>query len=197
MNATERWKAVCARDRTQDGRFFYGVGTTGIYCRPSCPARRPLRKNVRFYDSPAAAEGDGLRACRRCRPLELVGDARLVARMRELCRHIEAHADEPLHSRRTRAARRDEQLPPPAQLQGARRRVAEGLRRGVPARALQAGAACRQVGHRRDLRGRLRVEQPRLRAHRYAARHDAARSIASADAASRSRTPLRRRHSAR
>src|SRR5262245_44696067 len=96
MNESGRWAAVCARDRSQDGRFVYGVRTTGVYCRPSCAARRPLRENVRFYDSPAAAERAGLRACRRCRPLELVGDARRVARMREVCRYIEAHADERL-----------------------------------------------------------------------------------------------------
>jgi AraC family transcriptional regulator of adaptative response/methylated-DNA-[protein]-cysteine methyltransferase len=96
MTESGRWAAVCGHDRSQDGRFVYGVRTTGVYCRPSCAARRPLRKNVRFYDSPAAAERDGLRACRRCRPLELVGDARRVARMREVCRYIEAHAEERL-----------------------------------------------------------------------------------------------------
>lgn len=92
----ERWQALCTRDATQDGRFVYGVVTTGVYCRPSCAARRPLRKNVRFYDSPAAAERDGLRACLRCKPLALVGDSRLVEKMRDLCRYIERHADERL-----------------------------------------------------------------------------------------------------
>jgi AraC family transcriptional regulator of adaptative response/methylated-DNA-[protein]-cysteine methyltransferase len=96
MNEELQWSAVCARDRSQDGHFVYGVRTTGVYCRPSCPARRPLRGNVRFYDSPAAAEAAGLRACRRCRPLALVGDGATVARMRELCRYIEAHTDEKL-----------------------------------------------------------------------------------------------------
>jgi AraC family transcriptional regulator, regulatory protein of adaptative response / methylated-DNA-[protein]-cysteine methyltransferase len=62
------WEAVLGRDRTQDGRFYFGVTTTGVYCRPSCPARRPLRENVRFYATPEAAERDGLRACLRCRP---------------------------------------------------------------------------------------------------------------------------------
>ena len=57
------WSAVRARDAACDGRFFYGVVTTGVYCRPSCPARRPLRANVRFYATAAAAEGEGLRAC--------------------------------------------------------------------------------------------------------------------------------------
>jgi AraC family transcriptional regulator of adaptative response/methylated-DNA-[protein]-cysteine methyltransferase len=96
MDEELKWSAVSTRDGRQDGRFFYGVHTTGVYCRPSCPARRPLRKNVRFYDSPAAAEAAGLRACRRCRPLALVGDGPTVAKMRELCRFIEGHTDEPL-----------------------------------------------------------------------------------------------------
>ncbi len=96
MNEELKWSAVCARDRRQDGRFFYGVHTTGVYCRPSCAARRPLRKNVHFYASPAAAEAAGLRPCRRCRPLTLVGDAPTVAKMRELCRFIEGHTDERL-----------------------------------------------------------------------------------------------------
>lgn len=66
--------AVCSRDRRFDGRFVTGVLSTGIYCRPSCPARTPYRHNVRFFPSPAAAQQAGLRACRRCRP-ELAPDA--------------------------------------------------------------------------------------------------------------------------
>ncbi len=68
------YAAVSSRDTRFDGRFVTGVLTTGIFCRPSCPARTPLRKNVRFYPSPAAAQQSGLRACRRCRP-ELAPDA--------------------------------------------------------------------------------------------------------------------------
>ena len=62
------WEAVLRRDAAWDGRVLFGVLTTGVYCRPSCPARRPLRRNVRFYAAPAQAERDGLRPCRRCRP---------------------------------------------------------------------------------------------------------------------------------
>ncbi|MBV8570585.1 MAG: helix-turn-helix domain-containing protein, partial [Acidobacteriaceae bacterium] len=62
------WQAVLRKDATQDGNFYFGVKTTGVYCRPSCPARPPLRKNVRFYRTTQEAEQDGLRACRRCRP---------------------------------------------------------------------------------------------------------------------------------
>ena len=64
----DRWRAACARDRRFDGRFVTGVHSTGIYCRPSCPARTPKRENVRFYASPAEAEAAGLRACKRCAP---------------------------------------------------------------------------------------------------------------------------------
>lgn len=62
------WQAVLQRDRSRDGQFVYGVHTTGVYCRPSCPSRRPRRENVGFYPTPAAAEAAGLRACRRCHP---------------------------------------------------------------------------------------------------------------------------------
>lgn len=63
-----RWRAVLARDRRFDGVFVTGVHSTGIYCRPSCPARAPRRSNVRFYAGPPEAEAAGLRACKRCTP---------------------------------------------------------------------------------------------------------------------------------
>jgi len=62
------WNAVLARDRRADGRFVTGVLTTGIYCRPSCPARHPKRENVRFFATGAEAAAAGLRACLRCLP---------------------------------------------------------------------------------------------------------------------------------
>ena len=62
------YRAFQSRDARFDGRFFVGVRTTGIYCRPICPARRPKRENVAFYACAAAAEEAGFRACRRCRP---------------------------------------------------------------------------------------------------------------------------------
>ncbi|EAQ30721.1 bifunctional regulatory protein/DNA repair protein [Erythrobacter sp. NAP1] len=64
----QRWQIALAKDRRYDGAFVTGVHSTGIYCRPSCPARAPLRKNVRFYARPADAEAAGLRACKRCSP---------------------------------------------------------------------------------------------------------------------------------
>ncbi|MBO4210262.1 bifunctional transcriptional activator/DNA repair enzyme AdaA, partial [Micromonospora echinofusca] len=62
------YRAVDSRDQRFDGWFYTGVTSTGIYCRPSCPAVTPKRRNVRFYPSAAAAQGAGFRACRRCRP---------------------------------------------------------------------------------------------------------------------------------
>ncbi len=64
----ERWRIALAKDRRYDGRFITGVHSTGIYCRPSCPARAPKRENVRFYASCAEAEAAGLRPCKRCAP---------------------------------------------------------------------------------------------------------------------------------
>lgn len=96
MNEEQCWKAVTGRDASQDGRFLYGVLTTGVYCWPSCASRRPLRRNVRFYATAAEAEAVGLRPCKRCHPLETGADTRTVARMQALCRYIEAHAQQPL-----------------------------------------------------------------------------------------------------
>lgn len=63
-----RWAAVVARDPGADGAFYVGVRTTGIYCRPSCRSRQPLRKNVTFHESAASAVAAGFRACKRCKP---------------------------------------------------------------------------------------------------------------------------------
>jgi AraC family transcriptional regulator of adaptative response/methylated-DNA-[protein]-cysteine methyltransferase len=85
----ERWAAVVDRDGGADTGWVYGVRTTGIYCRPDCPSRRPKRENVAFYASPADARAGGLRACRRCRPDEAAAPdpgAELVA---ATCRLIE------------------------------------------------------------------------------------------------------------
>jgi len=68
------WAAVKGRDRSYDGRFVTGVLSTGIYCRPSCAARHPLRENVRFFAEPEHAVAAGLRACKRCRPDDIARD---------------------------------------------------------------------------------------------------------------------------
>lgn len=62
------WQAVCERDAAQDGRFVFAVHSTGIYCRPNCPARRPRRDNVSFYLDASSAEAAGFRPCKRCSP---------------------------------------------------------------------------------------------------------------------------------
>lgn len=68
LDAEALYRAVESRDRRFEGRFVLGVTTTGIYCRPGCPARLPRRENVRFFTCAAAAESTGFRPCRRCRP---------------------------------------------------------------------------------------------------------------------------------
>ncbi|GGR69241.1 DNA-3-methyladenine glycosylase [Streptomyces humidus] len=75
-----RYEAVRSRDARFDGEFFFAVETTGIYCRPSCPAGTPKRHNVRFFATAAAAQGSGFRACRRCRPDAVPGSAEWNAR---------------------------------------------------------------------------------------------------------------------
>ena len=90
------WRAVRARDPRFDGTFVFGVRSTGIYCRPTCPARRPLRRNVVFFPVAEAAEGAGFRSCRRCRPREASPRDREAARVRAVCRQIEASADRTL-----------------------------------------------------------------------------------------------------
>jgi AraC family transcriptional regulator of adaptative response/methylated-DNA-[protein]-cysteine methyltransferase len=68
MNNEARWQQVMARDTRSDGAFVYAVRSTGIYCRPSCPSRRPTRQQVVFFARASAAERAGFRPCRRCRP---------------------------------------------------------------------------------------------------------------------------------
>lgn len=85
------WRAVVSRDARWDGRFVLAVLTTGIYCRPSCPARRPLRRNVRFFTRPEEAEREGFRPCLRCRPKEVHGAAALVERA---ARHLASSSGE-------------------------------------------------------------------------------------------------------
>jgi AraC family transcriptional regulator of adaptative response/methylated-DNA-[protein]-cysteine methyltransferase len=86
----ERWQAVRTRDGAADGAFYYGVQTTGVYCRPTCPSRLPRRENASFHDTCADAERAGLRPCKRCRPNEpALGERRGVA-VRNACRLIEA-----------------------------------------------------------------------------------------------------------
>lgn len=96
LDVEQCWQTVVNRDTALAGKFYYGVVTTGVYCRPGCVSRRPKRENVRFYASPAEAERDGLRACLRCHTLALSGDDPATQRILALCRYIEEHADSTL-----------------------------------------------------------------------------------------------------
>jgi len=87
------WEAVIARDAAQDGRFVFAVATTGVYCRPSCSARRPNRENVRFFAGPVEAERAGFRACLRCRPATGESPAAVRA-VRRAVAFLETHPDE-------------------------------------------------------------------------------------------------------
>ncbi len=89
------WQAVCDRDGAYDGRFIFAVRSTGIYCRPSCPARRPLRSNVSFHATAAAAEQAGFRPCRRCSPQGASPAEQLDALVTAACRLLDS-ADKPL-----------------------------------------------------------------------------------------------------
>ena len=84
-----RWAAVARRDRGADGGFFYSVRTTGVYCRPSCPARLARRENVGFHASCVDAEKAGFRACKRCRPKEPALAEQRAASVTKACRLIE------------------------------------------------------------------------------------------------------------
>jgi AraC family transcriptional regulator, regulatory protein of adaptative response / methylated-DNA-[protein]-cysteine methyltransferase len=84
------WQQLC--ERNSGAQFFYAVTTTGVFCRPECKSRRPLRQNVRFFETTAAAQGAGFRACRRCKPTATASSNPL-----DLIRgHIEAHPDRPV-----------------------------------------------------------------------------------------------------
>jgi AraC family transcriptional regulator, regulatory protein of adaptative response / DNA-3-methyladenine glycosylase II len=87
------YRAVVARDPRFDGRFFTGVTSTGIYCRPICPARTPARLNIRFFPHAGAAEAAGFRACRRCRPEASPGSPEWNARADLAARAVRLIAD--------------------------------------------------------------------------------------------------------
>jgi AraC family transcriptional regulator of adaptative response/methylated-DNA-[protein]-cysteine methyltransferase len=89
--AEAAWKAVVTRDRSQDGAFVYAVRTTGVYCRPSCPSRRPRRENVTFHPTPEDAERAGYRACARCGPGSSPGRGEQAAE--RAARWLDAHPD--------------------------------------------------------------------------------------------------------
>lgn len=94
QSEAERWQAVLQRNQRADGAFFYAVKTTGVYCRPPCGARTPLRQNVTFYESTLEAESQGYRPCKRCKPKS--GKARShAALVEEACRWLEQDEQAP------------------------------------------------------------------------------------------------------
>jgi AraC family transcriptional regulator of adaptative response/methylated-DNA-[protein]-cysteine methyltransferase len=86
----DRWNAIVRRDPARDGEFVFGVRTTGVYCRPSCPARRPRRENVRVFASGSDARAHGFRACKRCDPDGVSAWVSMSAVVEAVCREIEA-----------------------------------------------------------------------------------------------------------
>src|SRR5437764_239302 len=87
------WKAVLDRDKSMDGKFVFAVRSTGIYCRPSCPSRKPRRENVSFYVGPDEAEAAGFRACLRCHPKATEEPVPGVEIAERASRYIEANLD--------------------------------------------------------------------------------------------------------
>ncbi len=94
MNNPEMWNAVLARDASRDGSFVFAVRSTGIYCRPSCPARRPKREQVKFFAVPEAAEQAGFRACKRCHPRRARVNDPQIDLVRRVCHIIDEHDEE-------------------------------------------------------------------------------------------------------
>ncbi len=95
-NEDELWQSVLKKDATFDGRFVFAVSSTGIYCRPSCSARRPHRKNVSFFAVHEAAEAAGFRACRRCHPRDAQVKDPQIEIAKEVCRLIDDNDGEQL-----------------------------------------------------------------------------------------------------
>jgi AraC family transcriptional regulator of adaptative response/methylated-DNA-[protein]-cysteine methyltransferase len=88
------WEALETRDARMDGVFFFAVISTGVYCRPSCPARRPRRENVIFFQRPDAAERAGFRPCLRCKPRQEHARDRQSELVEKICRYLEGHLEE-------------------------------------------------------------------------------------------------------
>jgi AraC family transcriptional regulator of adaptative response/methylated-DNA-[protein]-cysteine methyltransferase len=86
----QKWQALLGNDARADGVFYYSVKTTGIYCRPSCASRPPMRENAMFHETCEAAEAAGFRACKRCQPRGLTLSAQYAGMVHKACRIIEA-----------------------------------------------------------------------------------------------------------
>lgn len=104
VSGDEHWEAVVGRNPRFDGVLYYAVSSTGIYCRPSCPSRRPRREHVRFFFDPGTAERAGFRACKRCRPSGGEPRSSEAAVVQDVCRYIEKNLDSSLSLRELGAA---------------------------------------------------------------------------------------------
>jgi len=91
----QRWQSVVRRDPATDGQFFYGVLTTGVYCRPSCPSRQARRENMRFFNDAEQAAQAGFRPCKRCRPQDVSREERQQRLIASLCLQIEQAEQSP------------------------------------------------------------------------------------------------------
>ncbi len=90
LSDDEKWKAVLSRNDRFDGAFVFAVGSTGIYCRPSCPARRPSKEHVAFFPGSIEAEESGFRPCQRCQPRD-AGPSPKAKLVDHVCKYIEAN----------------------------------------------------------------------------------------------------------
>ena len=93
MENSKYWQAVLSRDKRHDGKFVFAVRSTGIYCRPSCPARHPKVEHVRFFALPADAEREGFRACKRCQPDKPVPEEARLEMIRRICQYVGEASD--------------------------------------------------------------------------------------------------------
>lgn len=95
ITSDPRWQSLVARDKESDGKFFYSVKSTGVYCRPSCGARLARPENVQFFTTTEAAEKAGFRACKRCKPAGLSRTEANTAKIEKVCRLIELSEETP------------------------------------------------------------------------------------------------------
>ena len=169
-----RWTAVLRRDRSADGQFVYAVTSTGVFCRPSCPSRRPRARSGAVLRHPG-----GGRARRLPRLPALPSDqprARALPSpmpLRAASRYLAAHADETVSAGHARAGRAAQPVAPAAGVQARARRVAARVPGGVPRRSVPQRAARRPRRDHRDVRGRLWIAQPHLRVGADRPRHAA------------------------
>ena len=167
------WDAVAARDRAMDGVFFYAVMSTGVYCRPSCPSKRPRRENVVFFRAREAAERAGFRPCKRCKP-DAVDQRDPNAQLVEnVCRYIDTHPDEPVTLETLGRALGISPFYLQRTFKAAYRNHAARLRRFAPSALAQGRFTQRTFGDALALRRGLRILQQALRTRVVAIGHDA------------------------